>query len=134
MNPGLGVLDTSVVIDLARADPADLPETPLITTISLAELSAGPLVTDDDAERATRLARLQVAEASFEPLPFDEAAARAFGRVSADLRRRGRKASARALDALIAAIALSRGLPVHTCNPDDFAGIDDLEVVPVRRR
>jgi tRNA(fMet)-specific endonuclease VapC len=37
----------------------------------------------------------------------------------------------RAYDAMIAAIALSNGLPLYTCNPDDFTGIDGLEVVPV---
>jgi integrase len=32
---------------------------------------------------------------------------------------------------MIAATALASGLPVYTCNPNDFAGIDGLEVVPV---
>jgi predicted nucleic acid-binding protein len=43
----------------------------------------------------------------------------------------GRKASARALDAMIAAIALANGLPLYTCNPRDFEGIEGLEVVAV---
>jgi tRNA(fMet)-specific endonuclease VapC len=130
--PGSGVLDTSTVILLPRLrDPAALPVWPCITAVTLAELSVGPLVTGDETERARRQAVLQQAEADFEPLPFDAAAARAFGRVAASLRRRGRKPAARAFDALIAASALSRGLPVHTCNPQDFAGIDDLTVVEV---
>lgn len=62
---------------------------------------------------------------------FDAEAARAFGRVAASLHRAGRKPSARVYDALIAAIAVSRNLPLHTCNPADFAGIDSLEVVAV---
>jgi predicted nucleic acid-binding protein len=70
-------------------------------------------------------------EANFDPLPFDAAAARAFGRVAASLRRAGRTTSARAYDALIAATALASDLPVYTCNPDDFKGIDGLEVIPV---
>jgi hypothetical protein len=74
---------------------------------------------------------LQQAEAAFEPLPFDAAAARAFGRVSASLRRAGRKSKARTFDAMIAAIALANDLPIYTCNPDDFGGIDDLQVVVV---
>ena len=37
--------------------------------------------TDDPAERARRQERLQQAESDFDPLPFDAAAARAFGRV-----------------------------------------------------
>jgi predicted nucleic acid-binding protein len=127
-----GVLDTSTVIMLSRlADAALLPDEPVITAVTLAELSVGPLVAANDAERAARQAHLQQAEADFDPLPFDAQAARAFGRVAASLRRSGRKTSARAYDAMIAATALANGLPVYTCNPADFAGIDGLEVVPV---
>jgi predicted nucleic acid-binding protein len=32
---------------------------------------------------------------------------------------------------IIAATALSKDLPVYTCNPADFAGIDGLAVVEV---
>jgi predicted nucleic acid-binding protein len=32
---------------------------------------------------------------------------------------------------MIAATALANSLPVYTCNPADFAGIDGLTVVPV---
>jgi tRNA(fMet)-specific endonuclease VapC len=127
-----GVLDTSTVIMLSRlADAALLPDEPLITAVTLAELSVGPLVASHDAERAARQAHLQQAEADFDPLPFDAQAARVFGRVAASLRRSGRKTSARAYDAMIAATALANGLPVYTCNPADFAGIDGLEVVPI---
>jgi predicted nucleic acid-binding protein len=92
------------------------------------------LVASTDAERAARQAHLQQAEADFDPLPFDAAAARAFGRVAASLRRAGRKVNARAYDAMIAATALANSLPIYTCNPNDFVGIDGLEVVPVRLR
>lgn len=127
-----GILDTSTVIMLSRiAGPASLPAEPLITAITLAELTVGPLVAKDDAERAARQAHVQQAEADFDPLPFDAVAARAFGRVAASLRKAGRKPSARAYDAMIAATALANSLPVYTCNPADFAGIDGLTVVPV---
>lgn len=130
--PARGILDTSTVIRLKRLDdPSALPEEPLITTVSLAELSVGPLVADDESERAARQAQLQQAESDFDPLPFDAAAARAFGRIAASLRRSGRKASARTYDAMIAAIALANELPLFTCNLDDFVGIDGLEVVAV---
>jgi predicted nucleic acid-binding protein len=114
------------------ADPSALPLEPLITTVTLAELSVGPLVAHDERERAARQAHLQEAEADFDPLPFDRASARAFGQVAASLRRSGRKTTARAYDALIAATAMAHGMPVHTCNPADFQGIDGLHVVPVR--
>ena len=113
------------------ADAASLPAEPLISTITLAELSVGPLVATDDEERARRQAQLQQAEADFEPLPFDAAAARAFGQVAAALRRTGRKPAARAYDAMIAAVARANDLPVYTCNPGDFRGIEGLTVVDV---
>jgi predicted nucleic acid-binding protein len=126
------VLDTSTVILLPRiVDASDLPVEPLITAVTLAELSVGPHLASDDAERAVRQAHLQQAETDFDALPFDADAARAFGRVAASLRRAGRKAAARAYDAMIAATAVANGLPVYTCNPKDFEGVDELTVVPV---
>ncbi len=127
----VGILDTSTLILIDRLEVSDLPKEPVVTVITLAELSVGPLVTADEAERAARLVRLQEAEAVFEPLPFDATAARAYGRVAASLRRSGRKATARAFDALIAATALANGLDVYTCNPRDFEGIDGLNVVAI---
>lgn len=127
-----GVLDTNAVIMLSRvADAESLPVEPVITAVTLAELTVGPLIATTEEERAARQAHVQQAEADFVPLPFDAAAARAFGRVAASLRRAGRKASARAYDAMIAATALVHGLPVYTCNPGDFDGIEGLRVVAV---
>ncbi len=128
----VGLLDTSTLILLPRLlDAANLPERALISTITLAELSVGPLVATDDEGRSVRLAHLQQAEADFDPLPFDADAARAFGQVAASLRRSGRKASARTYDAMIAAVALANELPLFTCNPADFAGIEGLIVIAV---
>ncbi len=127
-----GILDTSTVILLSRLDdPTVLPDEPLITAITLAELSVGPLVATSDTERAARQAHLQQAESDFDALPFDASAARAFGRVAASLRQSGRKTQARSYDAMIAATALANALPVYTCNPDDFSGIDGLDVIAV---
>jgi tRNA(fMet)-specific endonuclease VapC len=127
-----GILDTSTVILLPRlADASALPAEPLITTVTLAELSVGPLVARDEHERAARQAHLQQAEADFDPLPFDAQAARAFGRVAASLRRAGRKTAARAYDAMIAATAIANDLPLYTCNAADFTGIDELTVIVV---
>ena len=110
-------------------DPSLLPAEPLITAVTLAELSVGPLVAATDDERAARQAHLQQAESDFDPLPFDAAAARAFGQVAASLRMAGRKTTARSYDAMIAATALANGLPLYTCNPADFSGIAGLDVV-----
>lgn len=129
---GRGILDTSTVILLQRLEDASaLPAEPLITAVTLAELAVGPLIAESESEAAARQAHLQQAEADFTPLPFDADAARAFGGVAASLRRSGRKAAARTYDAMIAATALANDLPIHTCNPDDFGGIEGLVVVPV---
>ena len=107
-----GRLDTSVVLALhAIDDVSAVPEVAFISAVTLTELSAGPLVATDDAERARRLATVGQVETDFDPLPFDAAAARAFGQVAASFRRSGRKPGPRALDAMIAATALSNGLP-----------------------
>ena len=127
-----GILDTSTVIFLNRLPGMQvLPQVPLITAVTMAELGAGPLAAKTDIERARRQAHLQQAEADFAPLPFDAEAARAFGGVAASLREKGRKAAARTYDAMIAAVAVAHGLPIYTCNPRDFEGIEGLEVVPV---
>lgn len=126
------MLDTSTVILLGRlASTEGLPDDAVVSAITLAELSVGPHVARTDGERAARQAHLQQAEADFENVGFDAEAARAFGRVSAALRARGRKPAVRAYDALIAASALAQGIALHTCNPGDFEGIDGLEIRPV---
>lgn len=126
-----GILDTSTLILLKHIDPELLPLVPRISAITLAELAVGPLVAKNEPERLLRQSHLLLAEADFDPIPFDDQAARTFGAVSANLRQRGRKSAARSLDAMIAATAISRGLPLFTANPGDFEGIDSLSVVPV---
>jgi predicted nucleic acid-binding protein len=127
-----GILDTNTVILLPQlTDPSALPDEPIITAITLAELTVGPLVAQSDRDRAARQAHLQQAESDFDPLPFDAAAARAFGQVAADLRQAGRKPAARAYDALIAAVAIANGLPLYTVNPNDFANISTLQLVTI---
>jgi predicted nucleic acid-binding protein len=128
-----GLLDTSVVIDLEKLDPAHLPREVTISALTMAELSAGPHATADPEERGRRQDRLQRAEAAFDPLPFDTDAARSYGRILAAVTTSGRKARpARAVDLLIAAAALAAGLPLYTRNGDDFLALEDLvEVVVV---
>jgi predicted nucleic acid-binding protein len=130
-DPLPGLLDTSTVILLGRISPDELPDEVVISAITLAELSVGPLVATSEGDRVARQAHLQQAEADFEPVPFDAAAARVFGRVAAGLRSSGRKTAARAYDALIAATAIANGLPLYTCNPADFSGIAELDLVEV---
>jgi len=128
-----GIIDTSVVIELNRLDPGTLPADLAVSAITLAELAAGPHATNEPAERARRQDRLQRAEATFEPIPFDASVARAYGRLYAAVLDTGRKARGRrAVDLLIAASAVATGLPLYTRNPSDFEGLERLlEVVTV---
>jgi hypothetical protein len=120
--PGPALLDTSVIVDLERIPADSLPDEQAICAITLAELAAGPHATDDEDERARRQDRLQRIEALMDPLPFDAPAARAYGRIYAATRAASRKPrGARAVDLLIAAVALANDLPLVTRNPDDFA-------------
>jgi predicted nucleic acid-binding protein len=122
-----GLLDTNVIIDIEKIDIDLLPEQMLITAMSLAELAAGPHATNDLDERARRQDRLQRAETTFESLPFDKAAARAYARVySLELAGGPKVRGGRAIDLMIAAIALSEGLPLYTRNPADFHNVTSI--------
>ena len=128
-----GLLDTSIIVDLDRLSPAQLPVEAAISAITMAELAAGPHATTDPDERARRQDRLQRAEAAFDPLPFDGEASRAYGRVYAAVIASGRKArGARAVDLLIAAAACGAGLPLYTRNPGDFRALEGIiEIIGV---
>lgn len=126
--PTRGLLDTSVVINLERPGARDdLPDELCVSTITMAELVAGPHATVDPEKRALRIERLQGAESTFDQLPFDLATARAYGRIYAAVTAAGRNARGRrTLDMLIAATSLTNDLPLYTSNPDDFAGLEGL--------
>ncbi|MEI8105287.1 MAG: type II toxin-antitoxin system VapC family toxin [Actinomycetes bacterium] len=128
-----GLVDTSVIIDLEHIEPDALPRELAISVVTLAELAAGPHATTDPSERARRQDRLQRVEATFDSLPVDTAAARAYGVIYAAVAATGRKARGRrAFDLLIAATAVGNRLPLFTCNPADFTGLGSLlEVVAV---
>jgi predicted nucleic acid-binding protein len=116
-----------VLIALENIAAEALPAQMTIAAISLAELAAGPHATSDTVERARRQERLQRVEAVFTLLPFDAAAARAYGRIYAATVVGGRKPGGRrAVDLLIAATALAAQLPLFTRNPSDFDGLTDL--------
>jgi predicted nucleic acid-binding protein len=125
------------VIDLERIDAASLPDEVAVSGLTMAELAAGPHAATDPIERARRQERLQRAEATFTPIPFDANAARAYGRICAAIVAKGRKARGRrAVDLLIAATAIAERLPLYTRNPDDFRGLTELlevRAITVRR-
>lgn len=124
--PRAGILDTSVLIDLPSIDADQLPAESAITSVTLAELAAGPHATADSIQRSIRQERLQWAEATFDALSFDIAAARSYGRVYALVRAARRQPRGRFADLMIASIAASNRLPLYTRNPRDFDGLDSL--------
>ena len=121
-----GLLDTSVLIDHDRIDAKPLPDESAIAAVTLAELSAGPHATDDENERARRQDRLQWVAATWDPLPFDADAARAYGRVFAAVRAAGRTRRSRLADLLIASTAIANELAIYTRNPSDFRALEKI--------
>jgi predicted nucleic acid-binding protein len=130
-----GVVDTGIIAALKLYAPSELPDTILITAVTLGELSFGPHATDDPIKRAGRVAVLQHVEATFDPLPYDQGAARLYGQICAAVRAAGREPRSRASDLMIAATAASNQLPLYSANPEDFKGADGfVEVVGIRAR
>ncbi|MSO40367.1 MAG: PIN domain-containing protein [Solirubrobacterales bacterium] len=125
-----GLLDTSVVISLARGEKlSGLPEEGAISTLTLCGLHHGVLVADDE-QRAGRLAMLALAERRFQPLPVDQDVAPHFGRIMADARRRRLKPGT--ADALIAATAAANELPLYTLD-SGLAKLGGAEIVLMDR-
>jgi predicted nucleic acid-binding protein len=127
---GLG--DTNILTFLERLPADQLPAELAVSTVSLAELSAGVHTAADALERARRTVRVQRVEATFSPLPFDVEAARHYGIIAAEVISAGRKPRGRVADLMIASIAASNRLPLFTTNPADFYGLESVvTVVPV---
>ncbi|GAA3617997.1 hypothetical protein GCM10022223_38390 [Kineosporia mesophila] len=92
-----GLIDTSILILRAWLAPTELPVEMAISSVTLAELSAGPHEVRSNSEqhsydeRARRMEILQRAESEFDPIPFDaEAAPRRLQGPGAIARHRGR--------------------------------------------
>ena len=128
-----GLIDTSVVVDWH--DPTvdgSLPDQIAISSITAAELAAGPHLAADPIEASKRQLRLQEVEAKLEPIPFDTTAVRSYGLIVAAVGGEGRKPRKRFADLLIAATAHANQLDLYTRNAEDFAGLDHLiHVVPI---
>ncbi len=121
-----GLLDTSVLIDHDLIDADRLPDESAIAAVSLAELAAGPHATEDESERARRQDRLQWAAATWDPLPFDADAARAYGRVFAAVKASGRTHRSRLADLLIASTAAANELAIYTRTPSDLEALEKI--------
>lgn len=104
---------------LARRRPADL----VVSTISRAELLFGA---HHSARAHANLERLATFLAPLASLDFDLPSAETYGRLRAELKRRGTPIGAN--DLLLAAQALAHGHVLVTRNVREFERIDGLQV------
>ncbi len=124
------MFDTNICVHLIQQKPQDLIarcETlaygdAVLSSIVLAELRHG--VERNPATRGQAQLALNVMLGFFPVVPFDQAAALAYGVVCAAVPDRKRDA----LDRLIAAHAISLGLTLVTNNEADFAAYPNLQL------
>lgn len=124
------LLDTSFFVASESGRPLDemrgVTETE-VSVVTLAELTVGVLVADDD-DRSARVATLSAVESTWDPLPIDAEVVRQFARITAALRTDRRRVPI--LDALVAATAIVEQIPVVT-QDNDYEAIPGVEVIRV---
>ena len=126
------MLDTDICIYyINRKDPqmiekvrSHLSDGMCISVISLAELEYGAAKSAYPAKNADELRRFL---SVFDVLPFNAEAAAEYGKISADLRRKGTPIGP--LDTLIAAHALASGKTLVTNNVREFERVAGLDLV-----
>ena len=128
------MLDTSVLIDLDTIDLGRYrDDVAVVSAVSVGELAFG-LDVPADAEAKARERRFRAILERFEVVPFGVEEAKFYGVLATLVRAAGRNPRPRRLDLQIAATAAAARLPLLTCNPDDFVGVDRLvDVVAVSR-
>lgn len=126
------VLDTSVLIDLHIVDMGEYADAvTVVSAVSVGELAFG---VDLGSDPAARRAKLRSVIERYEILPFGVEEAKLYGALTALVRALGRNPRPRRLDLQIAATAGASRLPLLTCNPVDFEGLDGVvDVIPVSR-
>jgi predicted nucleic acid-binding protein len=126
-NPERGLLDTSVVIALGSVAVSKVPFECAVSTLTLAELTTGPLAVAPGLKRARRQELVRRTAATLAALPFDSRCATAYGHVYSAMVALGRKPRRpRMIDQMIAATALAHDLPLFTLNASDFEGLESL--------
>lgn len=129
------LIDTCIWIDVERGviSPADVAqyttkEPVFISPVSLAELTFGAEMAEDEQIRLKRLTALD----RLRKKPFviiDEITGEVFGRLAAALRRKGKDHKYRVQDLWIASQAIQNGLKLLTRNVKDFEDIPGLDLV-----
>ncbi|MDP1610738.1 MAG: type II toxin-antitoxin system VapC family toxin [Sulfuritalea sp.] len=125
------LLDTNICIYIRRARPPNVaehfrtipPDALAMSSVTFAELVYGARKSQAFAENMQRLLALKQ---RIRVLPFDDAAAEAYGAIRADLERRGQLIGSN--DMLIAAHALSLGVTLVTNNTGEFERVTGLSL------
>lgn len=124
------LLDTSVVVALVheRLDLDDPPDVVAISVVTLCELHHGVLAASD-AKRPLRLRTLDWVRRNCDTLPAGDEIASRYGQLMAEAKR-ATGAKPDAGDAIIAATAMARDLPILTRDRDFevFRGVDVIFV------
>ena len=115
------VLDTSILV----AGDADLSGLSCqISAVSYAELHFGVQASPDDTTRLMRQHRLTLVPGVYgHGIAFTDETAHFYGLLCGRLRAQGRSPRGWAMDVMIAATALTLGVPLVTRNPADVSGI-----------
>jgi len=123
------LLDTNICIALNQEHPAALAQFEqkadecYISTLVLAELYKGVYCSTRVAQN---LAKLEDLLSVLAVISFDDAAAEDFGKIQGELRRMGKPTGE--IDAMIAAVARSRGDIIVTHNTQDFENIPQIHL------
>lgn len=113
-----GLLDTSVFIARGDGRPLGvLPDRVTVSVVTIGELELGVLAATDDDVLARRADTLALARES-DPIPVSEPVMSAWARLVIDCRRAGVHRMVKLTDALIAATAITHGLPLVTQDDD----------------
>ena len=88
-----------------------------VSVITIGELKLGVINADDDATKARRADTLALARGA-DPIPISEAVMETWATLVADCKAAGIHRTVKLTDALIAATAVERGLPVVTQDDD----------------
>lgn len=132
MTAGRAVVDTSVLIAVESGrviEESGLPEDPVVSVVTLAELQAGVLAASDVGTRARRMTTLDRLS-TIEVLDVTEDAAREWARLRVHLAEQGLRVNVN--DLWIAASAVAHGLPIVT-QDDDFDSLDGVRGLVVVR-
>ncbi|MFJ4046299.1 PIN domain-containing protein [Microbacterium sp. NPDC089987] len=123
------LLDTSALITSMDTDAmAALPfERLVVSSLTYAELRLGLVTAKDRKSLDHRTARLiDIAQLLGPGLPFDDACAREYERITRAAVDQGQRPRANTMDRMIAASAVAHRMPIITRNSSDLRGLEDL--------